>query len=139
MSPTAIFWPVIAQVALTYAVYLLLAKRRYGVVRAGRVQASAFRNRATEPEESAVVANNISNQFELPVLFYAVCLSLFATAGVNMLTVVLAWLFVLSRVAHAAVHVTTNTIRHRARAFQAGWLILGVMWAWFALHLAGLA
>ncbi|HTO31532.1 MAG TPA: hypothetical protein VL202_10205 [Pararhizobium sp.] len=38
-TSTAIFWPVIAQVALVFSIYFLMMKRRFGAVRAGTAKA----------------------------------------------------------------------------------------------------
>lgn len=138
MNQTAIFWPMLAQVALIYGIYFLMFLRRKAAVEAGSVKISDFRENRNEPPESLFVRNNLANQYELPVLFFAACLALYATQGSNILTVALAWIFVLSRIVHAAIHVTSNRIRHRQPAFTLGFLVLLAMWIWFALHIAGL-
>jgi hypothetical protein len=135
MNPTAIFWPMIAHVVLVYIVYAVVGKRRYGAVQSGEAKASQFRGRLEEPSSSASAANNLMNQFELPVLFHVVCLALFVTSGVAYVPVVLAWLFIISRYVHAWVHLTSNRIRYRQPAFSAGFLVLAALWVWFALHL----
>lgn len=136
MSQTAIFWPMIAQVALVYAVYLLIGMRRKKAVENGSATVSQFRENRDEPAESLYVRNNLANQFELPVLFYAVCLALFVTGGAGVAAVSLAWVFVLSRCGHAYVHVTSNRIRHRQPLFVLGFFALGAMWLLLALRLA---
>ena len=136
MSQTAIFWPMIAQVALVYAVYLLIGMRRKKAVESGSATVSQFRENSDEPAESLYVRNNLANQFELPVLFYAVCLALFVTGGAGVAAVSLAWVFVLSRCGHAYVHVTSNRIRHRQPLFVLGFFALGAMWLLLALRLA---
>ena len=136
MSQTAIFWPMIAQVALVYAVYLLIGMRRKKAVESGSAMVSQFRENRDEPAESLYVRNNLANQFELPVLFYAVCLALFVTGGAGVAAVSLAWVFVLSRCGHAYVHVTSNRIRHRQPLFVLGFFALGAMWLLLALRLA---
>ncbi len=136
MSQTAIFWPMIAQVALVYAVYLLIGMRRKKAVESGSATVSQFRENRDEPAESLYVRNNLANQFELPVLFYAVCLALFVTGGADVAAVSLAWVFVLSRFGHAYVHVTSNRIRHRQPLFVLGFFALGAMWLLLALRLA---
>jgi hypothetical protein len=138
MNQTAIFWPMLLQVALIYAVYVLMSYRRRAAIRAGSVRTSDFRENRNEPPESLFVRNNLVNQFELPVLFFVACLALYVTNGVNWLTVSLAWVFAISRCGHAAIHVTTNRIRHRRPLFIIGFLALFAMWFWFALHIAGL-
>ncbi len=136
MNKTAIFWPMIAHVALVYAVYVVLGVRRIGAVRTGGASANQFKTRSAEPERSVTAANNILNQFELPVLFHIGCLALFLTEAVSVATLTFAWLFILSRCAHAWVHLTTNRIRYRTTLFRAGMAMVGLIWIWLALRLA---
>lgn len=137
MNQTAIFWPVLAQVLLTYLVYGVLAVRRRQAIRTGEVKAGQFRTRSVEPGESATAAANLMNQFEAPVLFFVLCLALYVTNGVNYVTLVLMWLFVIARFAHAGVHLTVNRVFWRFRAFGLGLVVLAVGWIWFAVHLTG--
>jgi hypothetical protein len=137
MNQTAIFWPMLAQVLLVYLVYGVMARRRYGAIRSGEARVGQYKVRTTEPASSVTVANNLINQFELPVLFYVLCLTLHVTNGVNYLTLALMWIFVISRYAHAWVHLTSNNLRLRSRAFYVGAVILLLAWIWFALHLLG--
>ncbi|MDX8515121.1 MAPEG family protein [Mesorhizobium captivum] len=137
MNQTAIFWPMLAHVLLVYIVYLVMFKRRYLAVKSGEAKISQYKVRSTEPASSVTVANNLINQFELPVLFHVLCLALFVTNGVNYLTLALMWLFVVTRYVHAWVHLTRNYLLHRSRAFFLGAGILLIAWIWFALHLAG--
>ena len=137
MNQTAIFWPMIAHVVLVYVIYALMSLRRRAAVKSGNARASQFRENLSEPAESLFIRNNLANQFELPGLFQIVCLCLYVTSGAGLVPVVLAWLFVLSRYLHALIHVTSNRIRFRQPAFAFGFLVLGLMWIWFALHLVG--
>ena len=137
MTQDAILFPMIAQVVLVVILYALLGTRRSAAVKAGSAKVSQFRENLNEPEDSLFARNSLSNQFELPVLFYAVCLALHATGGVGMWSVALAWLFVVSRYAHAFIHVTSNRIRYRQPAFTAGFAMLIVLWAMLAIHLVG--
>lgn len=137
MTQTAIFWPMLAQVALVYAVYAVVSRRRVAAIKAGHARTSQFRENRDEPPESLFARNNLVNQFELPVLFYAACLSLFVTGSVGAVSLALAWIFALSRYVHAAIHVTTNRIRHRRPAFVVGYVSLAGMWLWLALRLIG--
>ncbi len=134
----AILWPVVVQAALTLAIYPVLLRRRIAAVRGGAA-IECFRVTGNEPEGSATAVRNLANQFELPVLFYAVCLALYVTNGANWLAVALAWVFAASRVAHAAVHLRTNRLRPRMRLFLVGYAAVALMWLLFALHLAGIA
>ncbi|TPM39414.1 MAPEG family protein [Mesorhizobium sp. B2-3-4] len=135
MNQTTIFWPVLAHVLLIYIVYGVLGRRRYVAVKSGEAKVSQYKVRSTEPASCVSVAGNLSNQFELPVLFYVLCLTLHVTNGVNYLTLALMWIFVATRYVHAWVHLTSNDLRLRSRFFALGALILLVGWIWFALHL----
>ena len=63
------------------------------------------------------------------------------TKGADLLMLVLAWLFVLTRLVHAAIHIGPNKLRWRTLAFALGFLIITIMWIKLAIHVssAGLA
>ncbi|WP_421853409.1 MAPEG family protein [Oricola sp.] len=134
MQQSAIYWPMIAQVALTFAAYVIMSLRRIDAVKSGAAKARDFKI-PDDPELSASAARNVSNQFELPVLFYVVCLALVQTGGVSVWTVGLAWLFVILRYAHAWVHMTSNRLGLRRPVFTAGYAVVGMMWIWLAARL----
>ena len=135
MNQTTVFWPVLAHVLLIYIVYCVLGRRRYGAIRSGEAKPGQFKVRSTEPASSLTVAANLTNQFELPVLFYVLCLTLHLTNGVNYLTLALMWIFVASRYFHAWIHLTSNNLLLRSRSFFVSAVILLLGWIWFALHL----
>ena len=49
----------------------------------------------------------------------------------DILFVVMAWLFVVSRIVHAFIHVTSNHVGQRFAAFLVGAVILALMWIIF--------
>ncbi|MBZ9799920.1 MAPEG family protein [Mesorhizobium sp. ES1-4] len=135
MNQTTIFWPMLAQVLLVYIVYVVMGRRRYSAVRSGEAKVGQYKVRSTEPASTVTVANNLINQFELPVLFYVLCLTLHMTNGVNYITLALMWIFVASRYFHAWVHLTSNKLLLRNRSFALGAVVLALGWIWLALHL----
>jgi hypothetical protein len=88
------------------------------------------------PDDAAKRAANYRNQFEAPMLFYAVVAFALITRGADTLMIVLAWLFVLTRIVHAAIHIGPNKVRWRSPAFALGFAIVVVMWIKLALHVA---
>ena len=58
-------------------------------------------------------SDNLKNLFELPVLFYALALYLFATAQVDAVYVFAGWMFVGFRTLHSAIHCTFNIVMLR--------------------------
>jgi hypothetical protein len=89
-------------------------------------QQAALDNKAW-PEDVVKVSNNIANQFETPVLFYVLCLVIYSLDAAGVVGTVLAWLFVLSRCAHAYVHVGSNVVPMRLRFFLFGCAVLLAM------------
>jgi hypothetical protein len=81
-------------------------------------------------------ANNFKNQFELPVLFYmavALALILKQTDGI---LIGLAWVFALSRVVHAAIHIGPNIVLWRGAAYLVGMVALVALWSVLAIRVA---
>lgn len=135
MTGFEMFWPLLAHAFLVFCLYALLVVRRAAVVRSGKVERIAFRDNLAEPEESRVVNRAIANQFELPVLFYAVSILLFITEADNLVAVVLAWVFVGARYLQVIMHVT-GVLPLRRLSFMLGFASLFLMWVWLAVWMA---
>jgi hypothetical protein len=137
VNQVAILYPVFLQVLLTIVVYGLLAVSRTraiaGMAR-GLGNPDLALGRIEWPEDALKRAANQRNQFELPVLFYAVVAFALIVGGADLPMVVLAWLFVLTRFVHAAIHIGPNKVRWRSPAFALGLLVLTIMWAKLFLH-----
>jgi len=139
MSQVGIMYPVFVQVLLTITVYGMLAVARGRAVRSmdrQRGNPDLAMGRAVWPDDAVKRSNNQRNQFELPVLFYAVAAFALILKGADTLMIVLAWLFVLTRIVHAAIHIGPNKVRWRSPAFALGFLIVVLMWIKLAVHVA---
>ena len=120
-----IFLPVLLQILLTIGVYVALAVAKSRALKAGRVDLARRALYADAwPESVQKINNNIRNQFEVPVLFYVLVLSLHQLGAAGMLAQALAWLFVISRLIHARVHTGSNTVPVRRPVFMFGCLII---------------
>ncbi|MDB5549622.1 MAG: hypothetical protein JWP21_3069, partial [Tardiphaga sp.] len=75
------------------------------------------------------------NQFEIPVLFYALIAIGLPLRRIDLVLVLLSWVFVVARLAHAGIFVTSNDLRPRATAWFASALVLMAMWIYFALKM----
>jgi hypothetical protein len=135
VSITAILLPVYVQVALTVILLLWMGSSRLGSLRTGEVKVKDVAlGERNWPSRILQVQNAYHNQFELPVLFYVlVTLALF-TRKADMLFVVMSWMFVTSRLVHAAIHTTSNKMALRFQAFVVGVLILVAMWVIFGIR-----
>ena len=70
-----------------------------------------------------------------PTLFYILTLLAYFTHHAGILFVVLAWVFVIFRLLHAYVRVTSNIANLRGMLFGLGSVVLAVMWV--DLHNSG--
>jgi hypothetical protein len=136
MSIQAVLLPLFVQVALTFVLVNWMAYYRVTLVRSGQVHPRDIALREPNwPPHVLQVAHAAHNQLEIPVLFYVLTLLAIITRKADLLFVVLAWIFVLSRLGHAYIHVTTNRISMRGPAFGFGLLVLIVMWIIFAVRI----
>jgi hypothetical protein len=133
---TALLWPAIAQAALIAIVYGLLGLVRQVAIRSGEVDSSDFPP-WQEPRPSAELRRHLANQFELPVLFFAVVTFLTITGTVSNFAIVTAWLYVLFRLLH-----TWGALRGplilRHSAFTAAIFMVAVLWLLLILKLLGM-
>jgi hypothetical protein len=131
MPAAAILWPVAAHLLLVVLLYGLLTYERQRAVRRGEAGLATFRTNEGEPLRSRLVSNNLKNQFELPVLFYVLAMTLYAVDGVTAAQVSLAWIFVAARYAHSAVNVLSPIVPLRGGVFTLSLLALAAMWVLF--------
>ena len=136
MSTQAALLPLFVQVALTFALGFWMAFGRVAAVRARKVRPRDIALREPNwPAQLMQLQNAFLNQFEMPVLFYALTILVLVTRTADLWFVVPAWIFVALRLAHAYVHVTSNRVPRRALMFLAGAAMLCVMWIIFAVRI----
>ncbi len=109
MTVQVVLLPLFVQVALTLTLGLWLAFLRGRDIRSGAVHPSRIAMREPNwPPHTQQAGYCFSNQFELPVLFYVLIILQIVTRHADLISQVLAWVFVLTRIMHAIVHTTTN-------------------------------
>lgn len=136
MSMRAVLAPLFVEVVLTFGLMLWMGSMRVSLVRSGQVKPDDIALRQPNwPKQALQVQNAASNQFELPVLFYVLTILSIITRDADFVFVILAWVFVLLRLVHAYIHVTSNNVRQRGLAFITGAGVLMVMWAIYILRL----
>ncbi len=112
----SLLWPMLAQIGWTFLLYTWLTVARQRAVKAGEVTLDDFA-RHDEPHHVARIAYNLSNQFELPVIFYAAVVLLIATNSVTTIDIIAAWIFVAGRVVHTLVQCLTDNVPLRGQVF----------------------
>ena len=126
----AIFGPMLALMVLTLLVWTWMYHKRLSYIIRNKVRARDLRTpmhgAKIFPEDVIYPGLNLSNLFELPVLFYALCVYLYVTGSVDSLYVILAWAFVAGRAVHSLVHATVNDVNVRFLVYM---LASFVLWA----------
>lgn len=132
MRNDEILLPMLGMMVLTAVVWFVLYARRLPAMRRAGKPAQEYttpeKGAGLLPESVSYPSNNFKNLFELPVLFYALCLYLFVTGTVERLDVIAAWVFFGFRVIHSAIHCTVNIVMARFLAYSVAALAL-----WFML------
>ena len=97
---------------------------------------AAAQNLGDRPQGYLILVRRIGRGAYLLSLYIAAMLVVLAlfTRKADMLFVVMSWMFVASRLVHAAIHVTSNKVSQRFTAFVVGVLILTIMWVIFAIR-----
>ena len=126
----AILYPLLAQIILTLvvAVGMGLHRRTALISREVTVDDIAL-DSSRWPERSRQFANCYTNQFELPVIFYVLCLVAQITNSVDLIFLIVAWIFVVTRVLHALEHTTSNVVARRGGFFLLGYICVAIMTA----------
>jgi hypothetical protein len=126
---------VMLQAALTVGVGARLGAARFRAGRAGQVKVADIAVDGSRwPDEVRKLANNYQNQFEAPVLLYALVPLLLVTGLADSVGATLAWLFVAFRIVHAVEHTGRNKVIVRFRFFLGSVICVSLMWIWFALR-----
>jgi hypothetical protein len=136
MTIPMILAPLFVLVVMTFVLIVLLPVRSVPLLRRGEVQAQDIDLRQPNwPRRIQQINNSYTSQFELPVLFYVLTILAIATKHADFLFVVMAWIFVLARLAHTYIHVTSNNVNVRGPVFGLGVLVLAIMWLIFIVRI----
>lgn len=130
MTQAAIFSPFFATIFLTLIVWVYMYIRRIRFITGSKISSNDLAVPGAlaqlSPPSVSNPAANLQNLFEIPIIFYALVLYLFVTQQVDPLYVNAAWIFVMFRVLHSAVHCTFNLIILRFYLY-----LLSTLAVWF--------
>ncbi len=136
MTIQMVLLPVFVQVALTFGLLFWMAYARTGSVRRGETKIRDIAlGQSAWPDRAQQISNCYDSQFQIPLLFYALVILAWITRQADLIFVVMAWIFVLARLAHAYIHTTSNHVPTRFRVFAVGVLVLLLMWIIFAVRI----
>ena len=124
------------QMALSIAILFWLAYSRVSRI---SKQGMAEIRKTGFPTHVNNASDNFKNQFEVPVIFYALSLLIIVSGSASATIVGAAWVFVIGRIVHALIQLTKNIIfPWRFLVFLTTVLALIVMLVAFALQQAAL-
>jgi hypothetical protein len=130
MNQFALVYPMAAMVLLTIIVLTRMVQGRFAAVKRGDVNARFYKTfqGEEEPRKEAQRTRHFANLFENPVLFYAACITAMVTGQGAGAMLWLAWAYVVCRVVHAIVHMSSNKIPPRMIVYGTSWVVLLAMW-----------
>ena len=131
MPTTELALPMLAMMALTLLVWLYMFVVRVGFAQKNKLDIEQFKTpadvQALIPGDESASSNNFKNLFELPVVFYALCLYLTVTLQVYSFYINCAWAFVVLRAVHSLIHCSYNKVAHRFAVYILSSIALWVM------------
>lgn len=140
MSSAGLFAPMLCLMLITIAVWIWMFARRLSFSAANNISPEQLKTpeevKRLMPEKAQAAGNNLSNLFELPVIFYALTLVVAVTATGDDWFMRGAWAFVGLRALHSVVHCTYNKVMHRFMAYALSSLILWALVIKVALQLS---
>jgi len=121
---------------LTFGVLLLIPIRRFRAGALGQIVADDFKfgESAQVPGRVSIPNRAMMNLLELPMLFYVGSLMFFVTGKADLLILAVAWVYVVLRAVHGAIHLTYNNVRHRLIPFALSNIVLIAYWLLFFLR-----
>ena len=123
--------PLLAQVALTFVVMIVMYRKRVNEMKSKRIHPQRIKTRSATHGvllDSEGAANNYSNLFESPLLFYVAILLTLILMVQDTILVFLAWTYVASRYVHSFIHVTYNRVMHRFTVYLFSSFVLFGIW-----------
>lgn len=137
MNQSQIFYPIAAMMLLIVLVAARMLRERLVDMKVRGIRTDTV---SSSVQMNALLVNtrasdNYENLFEMPVVFYVLCLALYVTGSVNEFYLIAAWVYVALRFLHSLVHLASNNVTQRFAAFASSALLLVGMWTCFALTL----
>ena len=132
--------PLLAQVFLTFAVMIIMYRRRVMEMKAKQIHPQKTKTRSVAQSvlsDSESAADNYSNLLESPVLFYVAILLTLILMVQDSIIVLLAWTYVASRYVHSFIHISYNRVMHRFSVFIFSSFVLLAIWsrlAWIIIQ-----
>ena len=101
-----------------------------------KVHIKQFRNMDGEfPKYALSARDHFRNMFEIPILFYLLCILLIIKNEYNQIDIYLAWGFVLFRLIHSLIRIPNRNVLYRYSAFIVSLFFLIGGWISFIIKI----
>jgi hypothetical protein len=137
MQNSLIFYPLVAMALLVAVVTGFMLRERVGEFKSRRIHPQKLPSSSQMQGvlENTRAADNYKNLFEMPVLFYLLCVLLHTTQQVSVGMLIAAWVYVALRYLHSFIHIGYNKVMDRFKVFIASATLLYGMWIAFFVQL----
>ena len=136
MDNTLILYPLLPVVFMNFFVIFHMRYVIEKAIKKREVRYSWFRvYEGSAPEYMLAARHHYKNYFELPILFYLFCIILYVINDVRDLDLWIAWLFVVFKLIHSYIRLTSNYVPNRAYTFYICMLLLLGGWIYLAIRI----
>ena len=134
MDKILIIYPILAVVLMNFIVMFHMRYMISKAIKNRDVEYKYFKAyESSAPEYLLTSRHHYKNFFEIPILFYLLCLVLYIIDDVSAIDLWIAWLFVIFKGIHSYIRITSNYVPYRAYSFNVcaflllgGWIILAI-------------
>src|SRR5437764_14179522 len=111
MSVQMVLLPVFVLVGLAFALLLWMATARTQALKGRETSLKDIAlGEPNWPTKTTQIGNCFSNQFEIPVLFYALIAIALPLRHADLFIVLMSWVFVATRLVHSGIFVTSTDV-----------------------------
>ncbi len=137
MESTIILYSLLCMFLLSLFIGMRMLQLRYRAVLEDKLHPGYFKlNRGAKlPDYLVQVTQHYENLYETPVLFYAIVILAYILKVVDVVTLTLAYSYVVARIVHAFVHLGSNRILLRRNVFLLSIVILTIFWLYVFIKL----
>ena len=118
MDKILIIYPILAVVLMNFIVMFHMRYMISKAIKNRDVEYKYFKAyESSAPEYLLTSRHHYKNFFEIPILFYLLCLVLYMIDDVSAIDLCIAWLFVVFKGIHSYIRITSNYVPYRAYSF----------------------
>ena len=118
MDKILIIYPILAVVLMNFIVMFHMRYMISKAIKNRDVEYKYFKAyESSAPEYLLTSRHHYKNFFEIPILFYLLCLVLYMIDDVSAIDLWITWLFVVFKGIHSYIRITSNYVPYRAYSF----------------------